>query len=99
MIDETLSAQLSRSIEPAQTIIILLDQNASFDQAASAIALTQSIEQAGKEVRLVAPQLLSGLDQLSETSRINTELGHQSLTISFDYSEEKVDKISYHIGE
>jgi len=99
MIDETLSSQLTRSIESAQTIIILLDHNASFDQAASALALVQSLEQAGKEVRLVVPELLPGLDQLSETDRFQIELGHQSLTISFNYSEEKVDKISYHIGE
>ena len=99
MIDEVLSNQLARSIESAHTIIVVLDQNATFDQVAGGLALTQALEQADKQVRLVSPKPRQGLDQLFEASRISTELGHQSLTISFDYSEDKVDNISYHIGE
>ena len=52
-----------------------------------------------KQIRLASPKLAQNLNLLTGIDLIGHELGHQSLTISFDYSEEKVDKISYHIGE
>ncbi|MBU0978705.1 MAG: hypothetical protein ABIJ03_01840 [Patescibacteria group bacterium] len=52
-----------------------------------------------KQIRLASPKPRLDTPQLTGLDMMSQELGHQSLTISFEYSEEKVDKISYHIGE
>lgn len=100
MLEEQQLAQFKSTIENAQSVIVLLPQQADIDEVATAIGLHLSLREMGKESRLAAvtiPQLsapeLPGLDQ------VTTELGNQNLTISFDYKEEQVDKVSYHIGE
>jgi hypothetical protein len=68
----------------------------------AASALLVGLQVADKEVKLLsskAPTLKGQKATLTRLSELKTELGHQNLSISFDYSEEAVDKVSYHIGE
>jgi len=122
--DESKLNHLKNLITSAQNIIIVIGEEASFDQVASALALAQLLSDTNhkneqfdssldsntvenaladskdhKQIRLASPKKSLGTSQLTGMEGISQELGHQSLTISFDYSEEKVDKISYHIGE
>ena len=100
MITEEQLAQVRDLVSNAQHITILISDDASLDQAASALALGLSLGHLGKEVLLASPEplpdeyhILLGQDQLRH------ELGHQNLSISFAYEETAVDKVSYHIDD
>lgn len=99
--------QFTDLISSAQTVFIMFGSDASFDQVTSSLALLLTLSKSGKSVRLLTPDPdkiksllrkfsqrdLPGLDQLDD------QLGNQNLCVSFDYLEEAVDKVSYHIGE
>lgn len=100
MLEEQQLAQFKSLVENAQSVVVLLPENASIDQVSTGLALHLTFREMGKESRIAAvrlPQLkqpkLAGIEQ------VTTELGNQNLTISFNYTEEQVDKVSYHIGE
>ncbi len=107
MIDENKVAELKNTLEGAQSVMVVLPTNPNVDELITAAALYHSLLSAGKRARLVAPRVPSVLSELKnlsqnlipESDHIQTELGNENLTISFDYSEDQVDKVSYHIGE
>lgn len=93
-------AQLTQLLTPAQTILVIFPVEASLDQAASALALYLGLLQLGKQVQLLSPgQLNSNFTNLVAPERITTQLGNKDLHVIFDYTPEKVDKVSYHIDE
>lgn len=100
MLEEQQLAQFKSLVENAQSVVVLLPEKAEVDEVSTAIAMHLTLREMGKESRLAAvaqPRFreprLPGIEQLT------TELGNQNLTISFNYTEEQVDKVSYHIGE
>ena len=99
MLDTTKQAQLQELLDTAQSVLVLLGERPTGDECAAALGLTDSLKEAGKAVALAAPKRpqtklgLIGLEQFS------TELGNQNLSISFSYSQEAVDKVSYHISD
>jgi hypothetical protein len=101
MIDPNLSTQLKQLIDTARTIFIVYPNSASLDHKAVAASLYLSLLRAKKSVGLISPQphnqevseVLVGLENTQHA------LGNQNLSISFPYSPEQVDKVSYHIGE
>lgn len=96
---ETLE-QLSQLIDSAQSIVVALPSGAGIDQTATALAWANVLRAKGKEVRVVAPETPRlGQAKLVGAEEITAELGKQNLVVSFDYSPEQVDKVSYHIGE
>jgi hypothetical protein len=100
MIDDATTAQLKSLIENAQTILIIYPPAASHDQKAVAASLFLSLMRFQKNVRLVTPQpLKSGEEQPTGIENTQTDIGNQNLSISFNYTPEQVDKVSYHIGE
>lgn len=86
-------------VESAQEIALIISAKPSLDEQAVYAALSQWLNQLGKHVRQVAPQVPVWNEHLVPLGEVKTELGNQNLLVSFDYSEEQVDKISYHIGE
>lgn len=99
MSDTTNPPSLASLLSTAQSVVILYPKNAAFDQLAVASALSLALTEAGKDVRLASPHLPDSTESLIGLDQTRIELGNQNLLISFDYSEDKVDKISYHIGE
>lgn len=100
MLEEQQLAQFKSLVENAHSVVVLLPEQAQVDEAATALALHLTFREMGKESRLAAvaqPQFKQ--PQLSASEHITTEIGNQNLTISFNYTEEQVDKVSYHIGE
>lgn len=100
MLEEQQLAQFKSLVENAQSVVVLLPEQARIDETATAVALHLTFREMGKECRLAAvsrPQFQQ--PQLPASEQITTELGNQNLTISFNYTEEQVDKVSYHIGE
>lgn len=90
---------LSTQLASAQTVVVVYPTGASHEEMAVAAALTLTLQAQGKDVRLVSPQLPESTNSLVGLDQTQTELGHQNLLVSFAYDENKVDKISYHIGE
>lgn len=90
---------LSTQLASAQTVVVVYPTGANHEELAVAAALTLTLQAQGKDVRLVSPQLPESTNSIVGLDQTQTELGHQNLLVSFAYDENKVDKISYHIGE
>lgn len=86
-------------LDSASTVLVLYPAGATREQAVSAFAIQQALKLSGKEVSLHSPAkpFLPEYPHVTDSTR--TELGNQNLVISFEYSPQTVDKVSYHIGE
>lgn len=101
MIDESLSNQLKQLVDSARTIFIIFPPTASADQKAVAASLYLALSRTEKTVGLISTQKAPGgeVASISGLEHTQQELGNQNLSISFPYSPDQVDKVSYHIGE
>lgn len=92
--------QLSELLPTTKTILVMVSARATFDQLAAASSLFVSLREQGKEVALLAPTTQVVQDQgLAGLADLKSELGNKDLQISFAYTPEQVDKVSYHIDE
>ncbi len=106
MISTEQTNQLRELLAVAHNVLIIFPDSASYDQVAIASALFMVLRQDNKDVRLLSPmpmvdhpQFQSFAPTLVGLSDATSEIGNQNLTVSFEYNEESVDKVSYHIGE
>lgn len=99
MIDESLTNQYKSLVDSAQTIVVLIPTQATPDQTAVAASLYLSLLQLGKNARLVTPEPVATKVVVSGFEQAQQDLGNQNLTVSFAYTPEQVDKVSYHIAE
>ncbi len=93
MIEQTQLNTLSGYIQSSQSVVVFFKAGASQDELACVGALTDALRISGKEVIMASSRKIPGLDQ------VVTELGNQNLCVSFEYNEQAVDKVSYHISE
>ncbi|MEA2056744.1 MAG: hypothetical protein U9O78_03510 [Patescibacteria group bacterium] len=98
MIQSDSLTQVADFINRANSILIILDQSAAFDQKVATSSLFLSLVDAGKKVEFLSQKeiqngTIRGLD------KIKTKMGNRNLLISFDYDENSVSKVSYHIDE
>ncbi len=101
MIESKILHDFQEYVTSAQKVLVVYPDKPSYDVFAAAVAVAEALVGQGKEVRLVAPSKgeekhTVEWDGLNETT---TEIGNENLTVSFAYSPEQVDKVSYHIGE
>ena len=89
---------LKEYFQSSESIAVILGQKPTVDQLALASALYEGCKNLGKEVGLYSPKKISD-EHFSSLNELQTELGKQNLVVSFDYNEDAVDKVSYHIGE
>ncbi|MCC6711205.1 MAG: hypothetical protein IT416_02520 [Candidatus Pacebacteria bacterium] len=89
---------LKEYFQSAESIAIILGPKPTVDQLAVASSLFHGCVSVGKEVGFYAPQKISD-DYFLALKELQTNLGKQNLVISFDYDEQAVDKVSYHIAE
>lgn len=101
MIDIEQVTQFDQLIQNAESILIVYPKNPSTDIVASATALYETIAQQGKRVTLTSPETpnASQIHDITSIDKTVTEIGNQNLVIGFDYSEEAIDKVSYHISD
>lgn len=99
MINQDQLRQFRSLLDNAQTILVMYGSNPSTDEFAAASSLYDALKRSGKDVSVYAPEKSEthANKQLLEATK--TEVGHQNLVVSFEYTEEAVDKVSYHIGE
>ncbi len=89
---------LSSLIESANSVLVLLPVNPSFDAAAAGLSLYLSIN--GKKPVTVASSspMMVGMNRLIGVNKITTELGNKNLTIKFkNYDAANIEKVSYDI--
>ena len=85
-------------VKEAKLVLIILPNNASFDQQLAASSLALSLEKSEKK------SSLHGVSKLINSSiigldKLTTKLGSNHLLVSFDYSASAVDKVSYHLDD
>lgn len=91
---------VQEALTTAQTVLIALSQKPTLDQIASGLALFLSLEKLGKKVKVVsAEEMKVAFSSLVGVDKIKTGLGGNNLTVSFDYVEEAVEKVSYNIDK
>lgn len=99
MLDTTKQVQLQELLEKSQSVLVLFGKNPSTDHLAAALGLAESLRDAGKAVTLASPEKPHTKLPLLGLESVTTELGNQNLLISFEYSQEAVDKVSYNISD
>ncbi|MDH5533382.1 MAG: hypothetical protein OEX81_03080 [Candidatus Pacebacteria bacterium] len=98
MLNEISLSQLKVVLDQAHTALVILGPNANIDQTASAISFYQSLKDLKTEVNICSPEEFS-FANLQGQDEIKQKLGNKDLSVSFDYDEASVDKVSYHIDE
>lgn len=95
MFEQSQISSLKSLVDSAQSVIIALPPDPDTDVVASGLALYLTLSQ-NKQVQIgssspvkVTSARLNGVDQ------IRTNIGSKNLVISFDYPEDKLDKIDY----
>lgn len=98
MLNSTALSQIKAILDPAQSVVIAFPPQANQDQRASAISFYRALRDLKTEVSLVTPTELD-YEGLVGGEDVRTKLGNKDLSISFDYDENSVDKVSYNIDE
>ncbi|MBP7774823.1 hypothetical protein KA078_03460 [Candidatus Woesebacteria bacterium] len=98
MVNGEILTSLQNIVQTSESLMILFAPGASRDVQASTVAIYQLAQSVGKNPRLLTPQKSDSFI-FTELEAAQTELGQENLVVSFPYSLEKVDKVSYHISE
>lgn len=101
MIDQTQLNTLTGYIQSSQNVVVLFKADATNDELATAVALAESLRGQGREVTIASPRTPSQevVTQFPGLDQVTTELGNQNLVVGFDYNDQAVDKVSYHMSE
>lgn len=101
MVELEILKSLKDIVASSDNILIIVNSNHEYDQLVSASSLFLGLQQLGKNVSLLSPREVSAEDNsnISGLSELTTQLGNKNLVVSFDYQQEAIDKVSYHIGE
>ena len=100
MSNQDLLSKFSSALSAAKTVFVVLPSDPKFDEVASGLSLYLSLKEQGKNISIacltpmaVKFSSLVGLDKVKPFFDGKKE----NLIVSFDYKEEKVDKVSYSI--
>lgn len=100
MISQPQLIQIKEFLAPAQSVLVLINPNADLDVLAASSALFLSLKESGKDVIFASPDSPENVDKnLTGLDQFRTEISNKNLIVSFDYDENAVEKVSYHIGE
>lgn len=98
MISNDQVVQFRELIQNAESILVVYPNQASIDTLATAASLYSVLYDQGKRVSLASP-IIANNTEIHDLDKTVTEIGNQNLVVSFDYIEDAIDKVSYHIGE
>jgi hypothetical protein len=85
-------------VDSANSILILLPVNPTFDQVAAGLSLYLSL-MGGKDIQIAATSPTTvEFNRLIAVNKISTELGNKNLVLSFyDYKAENIERVSYDV--
>lgn len=100
MVDETLFSSLEKPLSQAQEILIFLPSEPNYDRQAAALSLFLSLKAAGKKpaVLCATPAKVEASD-LVGIDKIKNAAAGRNLVVTFDYLEDSIEKVSYHIED
>ncbi len=91
---------LKDSLPTIHKALILMSGTPNLDSAAAALGLGQILKAKGVEVQIACPvDMRVEFSRLVGVDDVKKKIGNRNLQISFDYSEDKVEKVSYTISE
>ncbi len=94
-------AKLGELFSKSENTLIILSQRPSVDIAAAALALYLSFRNTEKKKQVsvaCSEPIRVGLNRLVAVDKITNKVGSKNLVISFDYVEDSIEKVSYHIN-
>jgi len=98
MIDSNLFSSVREILAPAQTVLILIPSNPNLDRVAAGLGLFLALKKLEKKPTAVCPtEMTVGFSDLVGVDKIQKKMNGQNLVISFDYLEDSIEKVSYHI--
>lgn len=100
MIDTNLFNSIKKPLSDAQTVYLFLPPNPSMDRVAAALGFYLSLTQTGKKVMVYCstPMRVEYSD-LVGINKVQKEMMGRNLTVSFDYVEDSIEKVSYNIED
>ncbi len=100
MVNQNQTSRIQSALATAQSIFIALPRNPSFDKVAAGLGFYLSLVKAKKSVTIGCPtEMRVEFSSLVGVNKIKDSFqgGKDSLTISFDYIEDAIEKVSYNI--
>ena len=89
---------IQEALTTAKTILVTLPKGLTLDKVASALAMFLSCQKIPKSTTVVCEQALTvAYSHLVGVEKITDKLGGRNLVVSFDYQEDSIEKVSYHI--
>lgn len=90
--------QVQDALSAAQNIFVVLPQQLDIDKVAAGLSLYLSCEKVGKKTNCFCSQpMIVEYSSLVGVDKVAKELGGKNLTVSFDYIEDSIEKVSYNI--
>lgn len=91
-------SSLKKTLAPAQSILVALPQKSNHDKVAAALSLFLSLKKMGRRSSVTCPDKMTvEFSSLVGVSEISQKIDGKDLLVSFDYVEESIEKVSYHI--
>lgn len=91
---------LATVYEKAQSAIVFIHPQATYDAVAAALSLRLALQERGKSCEVICEEPMRvEFSRLVDIDQVRTEAGNRDLVISFAYAEEQVDKVSYNVDE
>lgn len=85
-------------VQKADTALVILGPEPTFDQQLAAASLHLLLKKMGKKTSLLGVESIKN-PTISGLQDLKTDVGYKNLVISFDYIETAVHNVSYHIDE
>lgn len=87
---------VKKALETAKNVLVLLPQNPSLDAVAAGLSLYLSLQKAQKNTTIgCASDMTVNFNRLFGVDKIKNHIGNQNLVVSFNYSEDSLEKVSY----
>ncbi|MEP7167308.1 MAG: DHH family phosphoesterase [Candidatus Woesebacteria bacterium] len=91
---------LKEKISSIHKALILMSSTPNIDSAASALGLFLVLRKKGIDVQIACPaDMRVEFSRLVGVDEVKKKIGNRNLVVSFDYNEDKVEKVSYTISD
>lgn len=93
-------SSLKDALPTIHKALILMSATPNLDSAAAALGLAMALKAKGIDVQVACPvDMRVEFSRLVGVDEVKKKIGNRNLQISFDYSEDKVEKVSYTISD
>jgi hypothetical protein len=91
---------LKEKLSSVHKALILMSGTPNIDSVASALGLFLVLRKKGMDIQIACPaDMRVEFSRLVGVDEVKKKIGNRNLVVSFDYSEDKVEKVSYTISE